>query len=322
MGNPLVSVVIPTYNRAGIISRTIDDIFRQTYRNFELIVVDDGSTDETQSVLKRYGDRIRVLTQDNAGPAVARNRGARAGHGEIIAFQDSDDSWHPTKLARQVALLEMDKSIPCCLCNVLMRLVDGKPFTSFDHSLVRPEHAEGIWLNVLDVLTTRFVLFNQAAAIRRWAFEKARGFPEDLKYLEDYDLPLRLSLQGPWTFIREPLVTYGESSPTSFSERAKKESAILRECEATIYERILATSEGIGLNRNARRNLRRRLRSVQVRIRAAQLMQARSPVSRFFGKSLIKRDRYLLAAYRRSPWFPQALTTPVEALRAAQAPAA
>jgi glycosyltransferase involved in cell wall biosynthesis len=309
--DPLVSVIIPTYNRAGIISRTIDNVFEQTYRNFELIIVDDGSIDETLEVLKRYGDRIRVVAQKNAGPAVARNRGARAARGEIIAFQDSDDLWQPTKLDRQVALLEMDRSIPCCLCNVLMRVVDGKPFTSFEHSLIRFEHEEGIWLNVADVLTTRFVLFNQAAAIRRWAFEKVGGFPEDLKYLEDYELPLRLSGVGPWTFIRKPLVVYGENSPLSFSEQAKKESSILRECEVAIYERILALPEGEAFESNAQRNLKWRLQRARSGIRSSKLMQAQSQIARLLGKFLMKRDRYLMGIYRRSPLFPRALTAPV-----------
>jgi glycosyltransferase involved in cell wall biosynthesis len=195
---PLVSVIIPTYNRAGIICRTIDNVFQQAYQSIELIVVDDGSTDNTESTLKRYGDRIRVIRQANAGPAVARNRGVRESRGSLIAFQDSDDLWHPAKLERQVALLQKDRSIPVCLCGVLLRQVDGRPFTSFEHSRIRLTSEEGIWLNVLEVLATRFVFFNQAVVIRREVFERAGGFPEDLKYLEDYDLPLRLALEGPW----------------------------------------------------------------------------------------------------------------------------
>src|SRR5947209_1428421 len=104
--NNLVSVIIPTYNRAGTICQTVDNVFQQTYRNIELIVVDDGSTDDTQSRLRRYRNRLRIITQANAGPAVARNRGAAAACGDIIAFQDSDDLWNPTKLERQAALLE------------------------------------------------------------------------------------------------------------------------------------------------------------------------------------------------------------------------
>src|SRR5690242_17488768 len=127
MDAPLVSIVIPTYNRAAVIRRTIENIFDQTYSNIEVIVVDDGSTDDTQTTLRQFSDRIRVIRQANAGPAVARNRGIEIAQGEIIAFQDSDDLWKPTKLERQVTLLtKYNKSVPCCLCNAVIGMVDGR----------------------------------------------------------------------------------------------------------------------------------------------------------------------------------------------------
>jgi glycosyltransferase involved in cell wall biosynthesis len=305
--SPLVSVIIPTYNRAGIIGRTIDNILEQTYRNLELIVVDDGSTDDTQARLKAYGDRIRVIQQNNAGPGAARNRGAEAAQGDIIAFQDSDDLWKPTKLERQVALLERDRSLPCCLCNVLMRVVDGKSYTSFEHSLIKLEREEGLWLNVLDVLATRFVLFNQAAAIRRDAFERIGGFPEDLRYMEDYDLPLRLAMEGSWAFIREPLVVYGEGSPASFSEEAKKNASALKQCELRVYERMLARASG-SRYANARRGLRRRLAITRRQLSALELQKNGSLISRYLGNCIALVDRFRMGLFRRSPWFPQALT--------------
>src|SRR5262245_25869062 len=103
---PLVSVVIPTYNRADLVGRAIDSVLGQTYSNIEVIVVEDSSTADTQARLSRYGNRIQVLTQKNSGPSVARNHGIAAARGEIIAFLDSDDYWLSTKLARQVDLLE------------------------------------------------------------------------------------------------------------------------------------------------------------------------------------------------------------------------
>jgi glycosyltransferase involved in cell wall biosynthesis len=310
--NPLVSVIIPTYNRAAIVGRTIDNIFQQTYGNIEVIVVDDGSTDDTQSVLKRYGDRIQAVTQSNRGPAVARNHGTHVAHGEILAFQDSDDLWEPTKLERQVALLGIDKSIPCCLCNVLMRYVNGKPVTSFDHSLVRLTHDQGIWLNVLDVLATRFVLFNQAVAIRRQAFEKVGGFPEDLRYLEDYDLPLRLAFEGPWAFIREPLVMYGQGSPGSFSVQAQHDHVVLKECELAIYERILKRAETAGAYASACRNLRRRVRIVRRQLVANGSLENKTLVVRTLNRLRASCDRYCQAIFRRSPWFPQPKTISVD----------
>jgi glycosyltransferase involved in cell wall biosynthesis len=308
MNTPLVSVVIPTYNRAGVICETIDNVFKQTYSNFELIIVDDGSKDDTLSRLRAYGDRIRVLSQANAGPAVARNRGVEAAHGEIIAFQDSDDSWKPAKLERQVALLEANPSAPCCLSNVLMRVVDGKEFTSFDYSLIDFRREEGIWLNVAEVLATRFVLFNQAVAIRRDSFEKVGGFDAGYKYLEDYDLPLRLSFEGPWAFIREPMVIYREGSTESFSEQALKNKIILQECAVKIFEQTLARVEKEGRSTTLQDLLKRRLGMFRRQLKATRLKLDRTGpagLQQAISKLRLTLDHYRFAAFRRSPWFPQ-----------------
>ena len=316
---PLVSVIIPTYNRAALLCQTIDNVFQQTYRNFELIVVDDGSTDETQSRLRQYGDRIRVITQANAGAAVARNRGIAVAHGEIIAFQDSDDLWQPTKLERQVALLgKMDTSVPCCLCNAVMRFVNREEVTSFAISLIHPVHEEGIWLNVPEVLATRFILFNQTVAIRREALERVGGFDEDLKYLEDYGLPLRLALEGPWAFIREPLVTWRGGSPGSFYEQALADPIALKKCELTIFERLQARVGDGAQHASLRRHLKRQLGVVRRQLRATELSQTDSPGARVIGRLLMQVDHYLGAAFRRSPWFPRPTTIPVSAVRQEQ----
>jgi glycosyltransferase involved in cell wall biosynthesis len=311
--DPLVSVIIPTFNRAGVICRTIDNIFQQTYGNFELIVVDDGSTDDTPSLLRRYSNRIRVITQENAGPAVARNQGARAARGEIIAFQDSDDLWKPTKLERQVALLvKTDASVPCCLCNADMGVVHGVPRTSFDYSSLNPERDEGLWLNVMEILATRFVLFNQTVAIRRKVFERVGGFDETLKYLEDYDLPLRLSLEGPWAFVREPLVIYCGPSAESFSQQALKEPLTLKACEVAIFERISARVKGDDRYAGAQRYLERRLRIFQWAITEIRLRGLNFIGARMVGNVMAKLGRYRESLFRHSPRYPQMLTAPVE----------
>jgi glycosyltransferase involved in cell wall biosynthesis len=309
-GNPLVSVVIPTYNRAGVVCETIDNVFQQTYRNFEIIVVDDGSTDDTLSKLRAYGDRLQVVTQRNAGAAAARNHGARVARGEIIAFQDSDDLWMPAKLERQVALLETDRSIPCCLCNVVIRVVAGREITSFDWSLIYPRHEEGIWVNVSEVLATRFVLFNQAVAIRREVFERIGGFDEGLKYLEDYDLPLRLSLEGPWAFIRQPLVLYHEGTPESFSQQALRDPIVLKECELRIFEQMRTRVKKGDKQGSTQSQLERRLSMLRRQLAATKLRKTNSVFARALGGCLMSADHYHMAAFRRSPWFPQPITIP------------
>src|SRR5258707_1636701 len=94
---PLVSAIVATYNRADVVSQAIESILGQTYENLEVIIVDDGSTDGTVEVLERFGSRLRILRQQNAGPSAARNRGIAAARGEIISLLDSDDVWLPKK---------------------------------------------------------------------------------------------------------------------------------------------------------------------------------------------------------------------------------
>jgi len=103
--DPLISVIIPTFNRAHCINLAIESVFTQTISNWELIIVDDGSTDRTPEVLAKYGDKIRAIRQTNSGPSAARNLGARSATGDFLAFLDSDDMWLPQKLEEQLRLM-------------------------------------------------------------------------------------------------------------------------------------------------------------------------------------------------------------------------
>src|SRR5919201_1733113 len=111
MVNPTVSVVIAVYNGARWIAETLDSVLAQSFPRFEVIVVDDGSTDATPAVAASYGDRVRYLRQDNGGQPSARNAGIRAARGSYIAFVDADDLWVPTKLQMQVDFLARQPSL-------------------------------------------------------------------------------------------------------------------------------------------------------------------------------------------------------------------
>jgi glycosyltransferase involved in cell wall biosynthesis len=209
----LVTAIIPTYNRAKTIERAVNSVLAQTWKEMEVIVVDDGSNDQTGEVLKAYGDKIRVIHQRNGGPAAARNTGIKAATGEIISFLDSDDAWMPSKIERQVKLLQRTASagVVCCVCNARMFFSSGTVIT-FESAGLHPEQEEGIWSNPVDTLMNRFLFFNQVVAVRREALAQSGLFREDLPYglNDDYDLSLRLSLIGPWSFIAEPLVEWHE----------------------------------------------------------------------------------------------------------------
>jgi len=312
MTGPLVSVIIPTYNRANIISRTIDNVLDQTYKNIEVIVVDDGSTDDTQAALRGYGSRIRVITQDNAGPAIARNHGSEVARGEIIAFQDSDDAWLPQKIERQVALLQIaGDSIPCCVCNAILQSINRPTITTFQSSLLHPLLEEGLWLNAPQVLLDRFVLFNQTAAIRREAWEKAGGFDVTMRYMEDADLALRLSLMGPFVFIREPLAVYHQGSVGSLAMEALKRKTSLKEnvvkTRERVYEAVKTNGHHGKLCAPARRALRRARRELWV----ARLGQKRLVGARTVSRILESTEHYLGAIVDRSPWFEKMKVVPI-----------
>jgi glycosyltransferase involved in cell wall biosynthesis len=300
---PKVSVVVPAYNRAEIIRDTIANIFEQTYKNIELVVVDDGSSDDTLQILQSYGSRIKWATQKNAGPSSARNHGIRLSTGEIIAFQDSDDAWHPTKIERQVSLLERGgESVVCCLCNCTVQL-PGIVVRSFENAPVDPPISEGLWLNPAEVLATRFMLFNQAVAVRRRFLEKIGGFDESFRLMEDMDMALKLSLEGPWAFIRDPLATRQDKLARTLGHEATP--LICANNEVRIRETILQLVESNNNLTPLYPLMLKELKRARRRLRAVEFRDERTLGASALGWGLQQFERYRQAVERRAPWFPK-----------------
>lgn len=304
--NSLVSVIIPTYNRARLISEAIESILAQTYKHIELIVVDDGSTDDTQVVLSSYGDKIRVILQQNAGPAIARNRGISIAKGDIIAFLDSDDQWLPTKLERQVDSLRVaGPEVTCSLCNCTVYYANGSRTSTFAIADMVPECATGVWLNPVEVLLNRFVMFNQAVAIRREVLERVGYFDESLRFGEDYDLPFRLAMEGPWTIIRDELVAYHEASPGSWAKAALREEVHLRKDLVRIRRRmsrlIEKDSNLVNLRPRAERELAREKRELSIALLGRKKIFGASYIAGVLAFS----ERLRRAIFRRSPGYPR-----------------
>lgn len=300
----LVSVVIPTHNRASTVTSAIDSVLAQTYRRLEVIVVDDGSDDGTSRRLESYRNRITVVRQRRAGPSAARNRGAALASGSILAFLDSDDFWMRGKIARQVGLLQRaGPSVCCCVCNAVVFDEEGRRVgESFQFAGIRPPFMQGLWSNPQEVLATRFLLFNQVVAIRREAFERCRGFNENLDLLEDHDMALRLARQGSWALIRDPLVVKRNGSDgigvRCMNDRARHNQAALDALSPWI-------DPASGLSRAARKQLM--LSSCELRIeRLAHRLSARSaqgdhPV----GRSLHQLVSWWKSIRRRLPGWPR-----------------
>ena len=129
MSEALVSCTVPVYNGERFLRDAVSSIIAQSHKAFEVIVVDDGSTDGTSAVARSFPEQVRYVRQENAGPAAARNRGVTEARGRFLAFLDADDLWLPDKLARQIAMLEGDPTIACSVCliqNVWVGATEGE----------------------------------------------------------------------------------------------------------------------------------------------------------------------------------------------------
>ncbi|HEX3857602.1 MAG TPA: glycosyltransferase [Verrucomicrobiae bacterium] len=295
----LVSVIIPSYNRAGTIERAVNSVLAQTWKSLEVIVVDSESTDGTLKILAAYGDRIQVIRQKKEGPGAARNAGIKAAKGEIISFLDSDDEWLPHKTERQVKLLQATESlgVKCCVCNARMEFITGTIY-SFAAARLHPKLNEGVWINPAEVLTTRFLFFNQVVAVRRDALEQAGYFRQGI--MEDYDLALRLSLVGPWAFIADPLVVWHEQAGDNLS-RTHSQLEISRRTLEILQDASDSSCWGPLLPETL---LRRRVRVLKQGIGALRLSARTNPAIRFFGKLLLLYLRGCYALHRHSSSFP------------------
>jgi glycosyltransferase involved in cell wall biosynthesis len=203
----LVSVITPAYNVAGFIGETLDSIFAQSFRDFEAIVVNDGSPDTAalESVLaSRCDPRLRYLQKLNGGPSSARNTGIAAARGEWLAFLDADDLWLPDYLASQLALLERESTATAAASDGFVfgdTPLAGKRLSEIEQC--RP----GV-VTLAEVLAGRSNLF-YCCVVKRAAIERIGGFDESLKRSEDHDLYLRLLLAGERFVVNpEPLFRY------------------------------------------------------------------------------------------------------------------
>lgn len=191
MSTPRVSIVMPAYNCAWCIDRAIDSVQAQTFTDFELVVVDDGSTDDTPTLLARRGDALRVIRQDNAGMSAARNTGIAAARGEFIAFLDSDDWWRPHKLAQQVALLDAEPDIGFCSHATELQSPEGVKVGEWGC----PPDAENL---VARILGGHSAVAGGASSVmvRRGLLERTGGFDARLRGAEDTDQWVRLAAAG------------------------------------------------------------------------------------------------------------------------------
>ena len=220
----LVSVVIPVYNQDRYVAAAIDSVLAQTFRDFEVVVVDDGSTDSTPAVLARYASRIRVIRQRNRGGAAALNTGIRAARGEWIAWLSSDDLWEPAKLERQVEVLHREPRVGMVYTDYVYVDADGRLLSR--ESFPAPPTRRKVLLRLI----RRCFINGSSTLIRRAVFDAVGWYDEGDRLAPDWDMWFRIAAAFDIAQVPEPLVRYrihGEqtSSKRDLMDRASKRVA-------------------------------------------------------------------------------------------------
>jgi hypothetical protein len=221
---PLFSIVVPTYNRLRYLPRTLQSVWDQEFQDFELIVVDDGSTDGTCDWLDRQGAHIKVLRQANLGPGAARNLGVRNASGTYVAFLDSDDIWFPWTLASYTEVVRRFDH-PALIASCYVSFDDELGFVQPTRRPVRAE----LFVDYLASAARDFAVGSGTVAIRTDALRASGGFLEDRLNAEDHDLVMRLGEQRGFVQMIEPVVLGWRRHPHSeSSDQTRTVAGVLR----------------------------------------------------------------------------------------------
>jgi glycosyltransferase involved in cell wall biosynthesis len=196
---PTFSVIIPVYNRSSFLDATLESVWRQTCADYEVVVVDDGSTDDTPSYLAELGDRVTVIRQENAGPGVARNNGAAHARGTYLAFLDSDDLWFPWTL-QTVADLIAKHDRPALISANLILFKDATDLAAINHT----EAVAEFFPDYLSASDHDCFVGAGMTFVRRDVFLDVGGFCAQPINLEDHDLVLRLGTAAGFVRILQP----------------------------------------------------------------------------------------------------------------------
>jgi glycosyltransferase involved in cell wall biosynthesis len=255
---PKVSVIIPTHNRSQFVPLAIRSVLDQTFKDLEVIVVDDGSTDNTQSVLKSFGGGIRVVFQENSGVSSARNTGIALADSPWVAFLDSDDEWAPNYLASQMEQVQAHNSALCMqTADCTFFGLDGEQISYFALNGVASQFKGKDYLVPEDPF--RFVISHApwqvgSTIFAREAIRRAGLFDSSLALSEDLDFMARVALQGRFGLIRESLVMVHRRNESGkcLTLRALEDPVHARKSNERIYLKLASIET---LNRPQRKTL-------------------------------------------------------------------
>jgi len=209
---PRVSAIITTYNRRAFVQEAVDSVLAQSYDDWELIVVDDGSTDGTGEALERYGEKLWYVFQENRGASSARNRGLELARGEFVAFLDSDDLWLPRKLQVQVACMDGHPDCRICYTDEIWIRRGRRVNPKKGHA----KYSGEIYTHCLPLC----IISPSSALMRRGLFKEVGVFDPTLPVCEDYDLWLRVAASFPVFFIPQRLIVKRGGHPDQLSQRS------------------------------------------------------------------------------------------------------
>ncbi|MEL6927407.1 MAG: glycosyltransferase family A protein [Cyanobacteria bacterium J06600_6] len=237
-----VSVIIPAYNGDRYLGEAIDSVLRQTYQDYEIIIVDDGSTDNTAQVAQQYGDSVRYLNQRNQGVAASRNFGLAAALGDYLAFLDQDDLFLPHKLAKQVELLDRDADLG--IVNSGWQICQGD---DLPESLSSEEAAVQPWQQIPDLSAANLIVwkpvFLGAMLFRRSWLERVGGFDTALEQTPDVDLVMRLAKIGcPAAWVEQITVIYRQHEANA-SKNSLLQAQELNQITANFFSQSSLTPE-------------------------------------------------------------------------------
>lgn len=243
-----VSVIIPTYNYSSFIAAAVDSVLAQTFPAVEVIIVDDGSTDNTKDILSRYGDRIKYVFQENKGVSAARNAGVKNSTGNLIAFLDADDIWLPEKLEKQVECFRIDEGVGFVHCAI-------QEFDARGNILEEEtEGAEGWVAEKVLLLGPAIAGPGSTSLIKREIFDEAGGFDErqEMRAAEDWEFCYRVALQCKVKFVPEILARYRNHGANRHLNLRNFEQAVL-----TAFDQIFSKGDErtLRLRRKAYGNL-------------------------------------------------------------------
>ncbi len=208
---PSVSVIIPTFNRAHCIREAIHSVLIQSYPDFEIIVVDDGSTDDTETIVRSYESNVSYVYQENRGPSAARNSGIQRARGTYLCFLDSDDLWLKNKLKAQMELIRRSPEVKVCYTDEIW-IRNG---VRVNQRKIHRKYSGWIFRNCLPLC----IISPSSVLLHREVFDIIGLFDENLMVCEDYDLWLRVSCRFPITFIDKPLIIKQGGHPDQLSRK-------------------------------------------------------------------------------------------------------